>query len=122
MKAKPGMHKQTYLKPFHKEAEFCGTCHKVHLPEAVNDYRWLRGQNHYDAYHLSGVSGHGVQSFYYPKTAQANCNGCHMSSLPSNDFGAKVVAGKAGLHIKDHLYPSANTALPAVRNAPGLGQ
>ena len=118
VKAKPGMHKQTYLKPFHKDAEFCGTCHKVHLPEVVNDYRWLRGQNHYDAYHLSGVSGHGVQSFYYPKTAQENCNGCHMSSLPSSDFGAKVVEGKPGLHIKDHLYPSANTALPAVRNAP----
>jgi hypothetical protein len=118
VKAKPGMHKKTYLKPIHKEAEFCGTCHKVHLPEAVNDYRWLRGQNHFDSYHLSGVSGHGVQSFYYPPVAQESCNGCHMGLRSSTDFGAKVVAGSDELQIKDHLFPAANTALPAVRGAP----
>ena len=118
IKSKPGMHKKTFLKPFHKEAEFCGTCHKVHLPESVNDYRWLRGQNHYDSYHLSGVSGHGVQSFYYPPKAQETCNGCHMAGIPSQDFGAKVIEGHSELHIKDHLFPAANTALPAVRDAP----
>ena len=118
IKSKPGMHKKTFLKPFHKEAEFCGTCHKAHLPQEVNDYRWLRGQNHFDSYHLSGVSGHGVQSFYYPDTAQENCNGCHMTHQPSKDFGAKSVEGREGLFVRDHLFPSANTALPAIRNAP----
>ena len=29
-------------------AEFCSTCHKVHLDGPVNDYRWLRGFNDYD--------------------------------------------------------------------------
>ena len=32
VKAKPAFHKQTFLKPFHKTAEFCSACHKVHLP------------------------------------------------------------------------------------------
>ena len=29
VKAKPDVHKKTFLKPFHKTAEFCSTCHKV---------------------------------------------------------------------------------------------
>lgn len=117
VKAKPSFHKQTFLKPFHKTAEFCSTCHKVHLPEALTDYKeWLRGQNHYDSFLLSGVSGHGAQSFYYPPIAQTNCNGCHMPQLASNDFGARYNAelGKTAVH--DHFFPGANTALPYWRN------
>ncbi|MCH2126827.1 MAG: cytochrome c family protein, partial [Pirellulaceae bacterium] len=30
VKAKPEFHKKSMLKPFHKEAEFCAVCHKVH--------------------------------------------------------------------------------------------
>lgn len=111
--AKPSFHKQTFLKPFHKTAEFCSTCHKVHLPKEVTHYKdFVRGQNHYDSYLLSGVSGHGAQSFYYPPIAQTNCNGCHMPQLASNDFGAKFDAtlGKPAVH--DHFFPGANTALP----------
>lgn len=112
VKAKPAFHKQTFLKPHHKTAEFCSTCHKVHLPPELNDYKWLRGQNHYDAFLLSGVSGHGTRSFYYPPKAQVNCNDCHMPAQPSNDFGAKAyVAGSDTLNIHDHLFPAANTGL-----------
>ena len=57
VKAKPELHKKTFLKPLHKTTEFCGTCHKVHLPKELNGYKWLRGQNHYDSFLLSGVSG-----------------------------------------------------------------
>ncbi len=71
VKAKPEFHKATFLKPLHRSAEFCGTCHKVHLPPELNDYKWLRGQNHYDSFLLSGVSGHGVASFYYPRRRRA---------------------------------------------------
>ncbi len=74
VKAKPDFHKQTFLKPFHKTAEFCATCHKVSLPVELNHYKeFLRGQNHYDTFLLSGVSGHGVRSFYYPPQAKENC-------------------------------------------------
>ena len=113
VKAKPGFHKQTFLKPLHKSAEFCSTCHKVHLPKELTAYKeFLRGQNHYDNYLLSGVSGHGASSFYYPPVAQENCNGCHMPQVASNDFGAKYSDNLKQLAVHDHFFPGANTALP----------
>ncbi|MCI0652278.1 MAG: tetratricopeptide repeat protein [Planctomycetes bacterium] len=118
VKSKPGLHKKTFLKPLHQTAEFCGSCHKVHLPEELNKYRFLRGQNHYDSFLLSGVSGHGAQSFYYPDKAQANCNGCHMKLEESTDFGARRRDESGLLKIHNHQFPSANTALPALLGAP----
>lgn len=117
VKAKPALHKKTFLKDFHKSAEFCSTCHKVHLPYALNHYKeFLRGQNHYDAYLLSGVSGHGAQSFYYPEKAVQNCNGCHMQLQESQDFGAKMFPNAKELSIHNHLFASANTGLAWLKN------
>ncbi|WP_196137755.1 multiheme c-type cytochrome [Aliikangiella sp. G2MR2-5] len=118
VKAKPEMHKKTFLKPLHQSPEFCSTCHKVHLPKELNHYKWLRGQNHYDSYHLSGVSGHGVSSFYYPPKPQHNCNTCHMPLLASDDFGADYRDDSGVLKVHDHMFPSANTALPHLKGLP----
>ena len=112
VKAKPSFHKRTFLKPFHREAEFCSVCHKVHLPKELNDYKFLRGQNHYDSFLLSGVSGHGARSFYYPPQAERNCNRCHMPLLPSADFGAQLFPTAHRPSIHDHLFLGGNTALP----------
>ena len=112
VKSNPDFHKRTFLKPLHTSTEFCGTCHKVHIPEELNHYKWLRGQNHYDAFLQSGVSGHNVNSFYYPKTAQSNCNQCHMPAMASLDFGARHDPKAGGLVVSDHLFLGANTALP----------
>lgn len=112
VKAKPSFHKKMMLKPFHKTEEFCSTCHKVNLPSEVTNYKeFHRGQNHYDPYLLSGVSGHGLRSFYYPPTAETNCNECHMPRKESNEFGAipNELTGK--LEVHDHMFPSANTAI-----------
>ena len=111
IKARPDFHNRTFLKPLHQDAEFCSTCHKIHLPEELNDYRWLRGQNHYDSFLLSGVSGHGVTSFYYPEQAQSNCNACHMPQVASDDFGARIRDGSNVYTVSDHLFPAANTAI-----------
>ena len=112
VKAKPAFHKKTFLKPFHKTAEFCSTCHKVNLPFAVNHYKeFLRGQNHYDPYLLSGVSGHGARSFYYPEKAKTNCAQCHMPLAASGDFGAKDFDDSGKLSIHDHMFPAANTGV-----------
>jgi tetratricopeptide (TPR) repeat protein len=116
--SKPAFHKKTFLKPLHRTPEFCGACHKVHLPKELNAYKWLRGQDHYDAYHLSGVSGIGVASFYYPAKAEHNCNGCHMQRLPSDDFAAKDFDGNGVLSVHDHQFPSANTAIPHLLGMP----
>ena len=115
VKAKPAFHKKTFLKPLHKTAEFCSTCHKVGLPFELNKYKeFVRGQNHYDTYLLSGV-GHGARSFYYPEKAVANCAGCHMKPLASNDFGAKDFEGIGELQRHRHGFESANTALARLK-------
>lgn len=112
IKAKPAFHKQMFLKPVHKSTEFCGTCHKVHLPGILNDYKdWLRGQNHYDPFLLSGVSGHGLASFYYPPKAEQNCNECHMPRKESEDFGALLNSVTNKTEVHNHMFPSANTAM-----------
>lgn len=120
IKAKPSMHKKTFLKDFHKSADFCSTCHKVHLPYALNHYKeFLRGQNHHDSYLLSGVSGHGARSFYYPEKAVQNCSGCHMPAQGSQDFGAKLFAGVTQPSIHNHLFPAANTGLAWLKDDAG---
>ena len=118
IKGKPSFHKKTFLKPFHQSAEFCSTCHKVHLPVELNHYKWLRGQNHYDSFLLSGFSGHSITSFYYPPKAIANCNGCHMPEVPSSDFGAMHSEELDTLIVHNHQFPAANTALQHILDLP----
>ena len=107
IKLNPEPHRRVFLKPFMKyqTAEFCSSCHKVHLDVPVNHYRWIRGFNEYDNWQASGVSGEGARSFYYPAKPQ-QCADCHMPLEPSNDMGN--VAGK----VHSHRFPGANTALP----------
>jgi tetratricopeptide (TPR) repeat protein len=120
VKANPEFHKRTFLKPLHKTAEFCSTCHKVSIPYELNKYKeFLRGQNHYDTYLLSGVSGHSARSFYYPETAKQNCDACHMPLSPSEDFGAKFndpAASNQVLTVHRHLFPAANAGLASLRH------
>ncbi|MEP7273305.1 MAG: tetratricopeptide repeat protein, partial [Acidobacteriota bacterium] len=109
----PQPHRETFLKSFHKEqtAEFCSSCHKVHLDVPVNSYRWFRGFNEYDNWQASGVSGEGARSFYYPPKPQ-KCADCHMPLVESQDPGGRD--GK----VHSHRFPGANTALPFVNRDP----
>ncbi len=118
VKAKPDFHNMTFLKPLHESAEFCGACHKVHLPPELNAYKWLRGQNLYDSFLLSGVSGHGVSSFYYPDEAETGCNKCHMPLIESEDFAAADFDDSGLLTVHDHMFPSANTGLAQLLDMP----
>jgi tetratricopeptide (TPR) repeat protein len=105
----PQPHRETFLKPFHREqtADFCSSCHKVHLDVPVNGYRWFRGFNDYDNWQASGVSGQGARSFYYPEKPQ-KCADCHMPLVKSDDPAAK------NGFVRSHRFPAANTALPYV--------
>jgi Flp pilus assembly protein TadD len=108
IRMEPSLHRKTFLKPVMRTPEFCSACHKVALIPALNSYRWLRGQDHYDTWYDSGVSGRAVRSFYDPPQPKA-CRDCHLPAYRSDEFGNK----KGFLH--DHLFPAANTALPFVR-------
>ena len=109
LKLDPAPHRRVFLKKFHREqtADFCSSCHKVHLDVPVNDYRWFRGFNDYDNWQASGMSGQGARSFYYPPKPQ-KCSDCHMPLVAANDPVARD--GK----VKSHRFPAANTALPFV--------
>jgi tetratricopeptide (TPR) repeat protein len=109
LKLDPAPHRRVFLKAFHREqtADFCSSCHKVHLDVPVNDYRWFRGFNDYDNWQASGMSGQGARSFYYPPKPQ-RCADCHMPLVAANDPVAKD--GK----VRSHRFPAANTALPFV--------
>ena len=103
----PEPHRQAFLRPLHTgdSSAFCSTCHKVHLDQPVNDYRWLRGFNSYDNWQASGVSGDGARSFYYPDSPRT-CADCHMPLVAGED-----PAAPDGL-IRSHRFATANTALP----------
>ncbi|HMK31426.1 MAG TPA: tetratricopeptide repeat protein [Terriglobales bacterium] len=107
IKLNPEPHRRVFLKPFMREqtAEFCSSCHKVHLDVPVNSYRWIRGFNEYDNWQASGVSGQGARSFYYPPKPQ-QCADCHMPYERSRDFA------NIGGYVHSHRFPAANTALP----------
>jgi tetratricopeptide (TPR) repeat protein len=103
----PEPHRRVFLKPFMRDqtAEFCSSCHKVHLDLPVNHYRWFRGFNEYDNWQASGVSGQGARSFYYPPKPQ-QCADCHMPLESSKD------QGNVNGFVHSHRFPGANTALP----------
>lgn len=105
----PEPHRKTFMKPFMRAdtAEYCASCHKVHLDVPVNSYRWFRGFNDYDNWQASGVSGQGARSFYYPKESKS-CASCHMPLVDSDD------PGNRGGQVHSHRFPGANTALPFV--------
>ncbi len=111
LKAKPTVHKDRNLKPVFKKSEFCLTCHKVNLDKAVNNYRWLRGQNEYDAWHNSGVAHNQPKTWYEPPTIR-QCQDCHM---PYEKVKLGDVAADNG-KVRSHRFLAANTALPALRN------
>jgi Flp pilus assembly protein TadD len=126
----PEPHRRVFLKPFMRTqpAEFCSSCHKVHLDVPVNHYRWVRGFNEYDNWQASGVSYQGARSFYYPAKGQ-NCADCHMPLSQSTDAGNTVPkpvgikdwfvslynsASNGSIH--SHSFAAANTALPYVNH------
>ncbi len=110
----PEPHRRVFLKPFMRAqtAEFCSTCHKVHLDVPVNHYRWIRGFNEYDNWQASAVSGQGARSFYYPPKP-AQCADCHMPLTSSQD------AGNVNGFVHSHRFPAANTAVPTANEDAG---
>src|SRR6202521_194388 len=111
VKLNPEPHRRVFLKPFmrNQTAEFCSSCHKVHLDVPVNHYRWIRGFNEYDNWQASGVSGQGARSFYYP-AKPSQCADCHMPLIRSSDQGN--IDGV----VHSHRFPAANTALPTAND------
>ncbi|MCY3611613.1 MAG: tetratricopeptide repeat protein [Gemmatimonadetes bacterium] len=110
LKARPRVHAARMLKPFFRESAYCATCHKVGLTEPVNGYRWLRGQNEFDAWDDSGVSLNAARTFYLPPERR-ECQDCHMPPEPAT---LGDLAAEDGM-VRSHRFLAANTALPFLR-------
>jgi Flp pilus assembly protein TadD/mono/diheme cytochrome c family protein len=117
IKAKPTAHKVRMLQPFFTQSEFCATCHKVSLSPPINNYRWLRGQDEFDAWDDSGISLNASRTFYLPSKRRV-CQDCHMPLEPAP---AGDLAAQNGL-VRSHRFQAANTALPFVRGDQGTIQ
>lgn len=115
IRSKPEKHKESFLKPHHRTAEFCLTCHKTHLDERINHYRWRRGPNDFDAWHDSAAGMKSALTFYNGEKQQ-RCQDCHMKDVPTND-----PAARDGL-TRDHTWGTANTALALLKDKPLLHQ
>lgn len=111
LKARPEPHRRAMLKPVFRQAEFCATCHKVSLDRAVNEYRWLRGQNEFDAWDDSGIAHNAARTFYLPGAARS-CADCHMPPEPA-PLG-DLAAATDGT-VRSHRFLASNTALPWLR-------
>jgi Flp pilus assembly protein TadD len=107
----PEPHRRTFMKSFMRldSPEYCAACHKVHLDQPVNSYRWIRGFNEYDNWQASGVSGQGARSFYYPP-APSTFSECHMPLVPSHDPGNRNGT------VHSHRFAAANTAIASVNH------
>jgi Flp pilus assembly protein TadD len=108
LRMKPARHQKMLLRPLHERAEFCMSCHKVAVPADINGYRWKRGQNEYDSWHHSGISGNNAASFYFRRNP-ATCIDCHMREVESQD------RGNDDGRIASHRFAAANSALPFLR-------
>lgn len=111
IRTKPEKHKADFLKAFHRTSEFCLTCHKTHLDEQVNGYRWKRGPNDFDAWHDSAAGQQSALTFYDSEGLQ-RCQDCHMPDVPTND-----PAARDGF-TRDHSFPAANTAMAMLKGKP----
>ena len=103
LKARPVVHKRQMLKPVFRTSEFCASCHKVSLDSRVNGYRWLRGQDEFDAWHDSGVSLNASRTFYLPP------------AMPREAVVLGDVSARDGT-VRSHRFLAVNTALPFLRD------
>ncbi|MEM6768223.1 MAG: tetratricopeptide repeat protein, partial [Bacteroidota bacterium] len=104
IQTKPEPHAAGFMDAHLTTEAFCVSCHKVSVPPAVNDYRWKRGQNQYDAWYNSSFSQKHPRSFYVRE--KESCVSCHMSKVPSTD------KGNDNGFVRNHRFASANTAIP----------
>ena len=104
--AHPERHKAAVMKDFYKTTEFCSACHKANIPDALNNYKWLRAIGLYDEWQQSSYAKRSPLPFY--KKDLSTCQTCHMPKVEPEgaDYGAKD--GK----LASHRWLGGNTAIP----------
>ncbi len=117
IRAYPRQHLADYDRGVLQTAEFCGACHKQFIPEALNRFGLVAGQNQYDEWKNSRWHSED------PETDLA-CRDCHMrlvadSSDPSH--GEVVDRRRSegdGAH-RHHGFIATNNFIPVLLQLPG---
>ncbi len=102
----PDRHSKAVMKDFYRSPEFCSACHKANLPNALNDYKWIRAFTTYDEWQNSKFSKRNPLVFY--SADFTTCQGCHMKreTATLRDYGAKNGT------FASHRWAAGNTAVP----------
>lgn len=77
IRAYPRQHLADYDRNILRTPEFCGTCHKQFIPEALNRFGMSPGQNQYDEWKESHWNSDDV-------TTDLSCRDCHMRLVPDS--------------------------------------
>lgn len=99
-------HKRALMNNLIKTPEFCAACHKSQVPQALNDYKFLRAFAVGDELQMSSFSKESPHPFYVRD--KQSCSTCHMSKVEAKYSDA---AAKNGT-VSSHRVAAANTAIP----------
>ena len=116
IRAYPRQHLADYDRNVLRTAEFCGACHKQFIPEALNRFGLVSGQNQYDEWKSSHWHSEN------PAT-DLSCRDCHMRLVAGSRDPGKGEAGdrrrddEDGAH-RHHGFIATNNFMPALLRLP----
>lgn len=116
IRAYPQQHLADYDRPIMRSAEYCGACHKQFIPEALNRFGLVAGQNQYDEWR---------HSHWHSDNPDQNltCTDCHMRIVPDStdpgrgESGAVRRTAQDGSH-RHHGTVATNLFMPMVLKLP----
>lgn len=116
IRAYPLQHLADYDRNILRTPEYCGACHKQFIPEALNRFGNVEGQNQYDEW----KNGHWHSDD--PET-DLSCTDCHMRLVYESDDPAHGESGDVRRSAEDgahrhHGFIATNNFMPAVLALP----
>lgn len=81
IRSAPQRHLEDYDRPVLRTPEYCGACHKQFIPEALNRFGFVEGQNQFDEWRRSHWHSEEPE-------VDLSCRDCHMRLVESDDPSA----------------------------------
>lgn len=119
VRAYPRQHLADYDRNLLRSPEFCAACHKQFIPEALNRFGLVEGQNQYDEWR----NGHWHSE---DPAVDLSCRDCHMRLTDSTDpghgeAGDRRRSSSDGKH-RHHGFIATNNFMPEVLDLPNWRQ
>ncbi len=117
IRAYPRQHLVDYDRNVLRTPEYCGSCHKQFIPEALNRFGFVEGQNQYDEWRKSHWNSDDPEK-------NLSCRDCHMRLVPDStdpghgEGGDRRRSEDDGAH-RHHGFIAANVFIPELLDLPG---